>query len=230
LTQLNDSQEYQAWDAAFDAYRKASDKLLNIAKEKLIEQSKAELAVLPDDAPLTDLARVVYGKRGIDVTNNPHGMVAQIVAAIESKNADGVWNLLRNLENKASAEIFERATGIKLAKTRRDRRPQIDAWAGITPEQRAEQEAAKDAAWLTEQREKALKSAWQTLANFQVRTQRWGDGTTKTVSGQEYLKMLFANGYDEIVTSKKGAATSYYVLKGTDSAGVNSKNFNVHSF
>jgi len=222
LSHVSDTLEFKAWIDAGKERSNAQEKILALAKEKLIEQGKAELAAMPEGAPLADVARAVYRKRGIDMGDK----VPSIVAHIEAKNADGVWSILRNLNNKASAEIFERATGIKLAKTRRDRRPQIDAWAGITPEQRAEQEASRNAAWQTEQREKTLKSAWQTLANFRVRTQRWGDGAAKVVSGQEYLQMLFADGYDEIVTSKKGAATSYYVLKAGDSAGVNSKNFN----
>jgi len=222
LSHVSDTLEFKAWIDAGKERSNAQEKILALAKEKLIKQGKAELAAMPEGAPLADVARAVYRKRGIDMGDK----VPSIVAHIEAKNADGVWSILRNLDNKASAEIFERATGIKLAKTRRDRRPQIDAWAGITPEQRAEQEASRNAAWQAEQREKTLKSAWQTLANFRVRTQRWGDGAAKVVSGQEYLQMLFADGYDEIVTSKKGAATSYYVLKAGDSAGVNSKNFN----
>jgi len=220
---LNDSPEYRAWIEAGKNRSQTHDKLLDTAKAKLIEEGKAELAALPDDAPLVDVSRAIFRKRGINIGDK----VPSIVTDIEAQNADGVWSVLRNLDNKASAEIFEHATGIKLAKTQRDRRPQIDAWAGITPEQRAEKEATQDAAWRAEQREKSLKRAWQALANFQVRTQRWGDGATKVVSGQEYLQMLFSDGYDEIVTSKKGAVTSYYVLKGgSDSAGVNSKNFN----
>jgi len=198
------------------ARREAEGKIQVIAKEKRIEAGKAELAALPDDAPLADVARAVFASRGINVG----GGVPAIVQAIEANNADGVWDLLRNLDNKASAEIFERATGIKLAKTQRDRRPQIDAWAGITPQQRAEKEAAKDAAWLADERVRTVKRTFVALGRMNVRNE---DNTVS--SGHQYLLGMVAAGFDTAQSVKRGAALIYGLSNGKILSTVKNRTF-----
>jgi len=204
--------------AALTLYFNAMEKIKAIADEKLIEEGKAELAALPDNASLTDMARAVYRKYGIN--DKHHKPYAGIVASIQSKNADGVWDLLKVLRNKASAEVFERATGIKLAKTQRDRRAQIDAWASITPEQRAEKEAAKDAAWLADEREKIVKSTFVALGRMNVRNK---DNTIS--SGHEYLLGLVADGFDTAQSVKRGAALIYGLSNGKVLSAVKNRTF-----
>lgn len=205
LANVTETPEFKAHGDAISAYRAARDKMRAVAKEKLIEAGTAELSALPADAPLADVATAIFRKAGIEMGSNTP--TPQIVTAIESKDSAMAWSILRNLDNKASAAIFERATGIKLAKTQRDRRPQIDAWAGITPEQRAEKDAAKDSAWQASELEKSVKDSWGWLKNMNVR-----DGAG-TIDGQQYLLRQVAAGYNEVGTSKRGASIIYGVKK-----------------
>ncbi len=211
LSGVTETEEFQAQRKAMDAYREAMDKIQAIAKEKLIEAGKAELAALPEGAPLADVARAVFRKNGIDIGQRGEGWVARVVQQIEAKDADGLREILAGVgsdRNKASMEIFERAAGFKLAKTQKERAKQIDEWAGITTEKRAEIEAAKDAAWQARKLEEGVKDAWGWLKNMNVR-----DGAD-IVDGQQYLLRQFNDGYDEAGTSKKGAATIYGMKKG----------------
>lgn len=207
--------EFKSHGDAMGAYQAAIDKIQAIAKEKLIEAGKREFAELPVDAPIEDVARAIFKKRGL------LGSGEHVAAAIKAKNAELAWDRLRNLDNKASAEIFERTTGIKLAKTIKGRRPQIDAWASITPEKRAELEAAKDAAWQAKERESNVRDAWGWIGNMQV---RGSDGAI--FSGQQYLLQQFAEGYDEVGAFKRGAAVQYGLRKDNGTRFVKSKNFN----
>jgi len=217
LANVTETPEFKAHGDAIAAYRAAEDRMRAVAKEKLIEAGTAELAALPADAPLADVATAIFRKYGIETAaGNP----PQIVTAIEAKDAAMAWSILRNLDNKASASIFERSTGIKLAKTQRDRRQQIDAWAGITPEQRAEKDAAKDAAWQTSEIEKSVKNSWEWLKAMNVR-----DGA-EVIDGQQYLLRQAADGYNEVGTSKKGAAVTYGLKKDSALRYVKNKNFN----
>lgn len=215
LSGLRSSAGYVKWTDAGQAYREASDKIQALAKERLIEAGKAELAALPKDAPLADIGRAIFRKSGIDI-HEPPG----IVAAIEAKSADLAWSALRNLENKASAEIFERATGIKLAKTQRDRRPQIDAWAGVTPAQRADLETMRTEQREAKERESSLKWAWNGLAALSVRTL---DGNIQ--NGQDFIKGLFSQGFDQVTVNKRGAVLEYRLHDGERSTGVKNKSF-----
>ena len=217
ISGLRDEPGTAAWSAAIDSASSARDRIQAIAKERLIVAGTAEVAALPVDAPLADVAAAIFHKAGLDFgTQTP-----KIVAAIEAKDAALAWNTLGNLDNKASTEIFERATGIKLAKTQRDRRPQIDEWAGITPEQRAELDAQRTEAQNAKDREDVLKWAWDGLGALNVRSP-----DSNVQNGQELLKSLFAQGFDEVITRKHGAATGYYVRNAAGHiTSVKSKNF-----
>ena len=224
LASVTDSPGFKAQGDAMDAYRAATDKIQAIAKEKLIEAGKAELAALPDDAPLADVARAVFRKHGIDIGPRGEGWVARVAQQVEAKDADGLREILSGVgsdSNKASMEVFERATGVKLAKTQRERGRQIDEWAGITPEKRAEMNAAKDAAWLARQRESKVKDAWDALKAMNVRN----NGTGIVSDGQQYLLGQVAGGYDTVGSFKRGAATVYGLEKGTDLVFVNNRTF-----
>ncbi|KAB0579194.1 hypothetical protein F7Q92_15210 [Ideonella dechloratans] len=224
LASVTDSPGFKAQGDAMDAYRAATDKIQAVAKEKLIEAGKAELAALPEGAPLADVARAVFRKNGIDIGQRGEGWVARVVQQIEAKDADGLREILAGVgsdSNKASMEIFERATGVKLAKTQRERGRQIDEWAGITPEKRAELEAAKDAAWLARERERKVKESWDALKAMNVRN----NGTGVVSDGQQYLLGQVAGGYDTVGSFKRGAATVYGLEKGTDLVFVNNRTF-----
>ncbi len=217
LSSLREDPGFAAWSTALDAAAAARDRIQSIAKERLIAKGTSEVAALTPETPLADVAAAVFHKAGIDTGSQ----TPQIVAAIEAKDAALAWSILSNLDNKSSAEIFERATGIKLAKTQRDRRPQIDEWAGITAEKRAELEAQRSEAQEAKRRDDNLKWAWNGLTSISVRTT---DGTVS--NGQDFVKSLFEQGFGEVVARKRGAATSYYVRKGDRITGLKSKNFN----
>lgn len=221
LSGVTETEEFQAQRKAMDACREAMDKIRAIAKEKLIEAGKAELAALPEDAPLEDAARAIYRKHGIDMGQRSD-WVSRVVTAVKEKDAEALRSILAGVgsdSNKASMEIFERAAGFKLAKTQKERAKQIDEWAGITTEKRAEIEAAKDAAWQARKLEEGVKDAWGWLKNMNVR-----DGSD-IVDGQQYLLRQFNDGYDEAGTSKKGAATIYGMKKGSGLRFVNNRSF-----
>jgi hypothetical protein len=222
LSGVTETEEFRAQSKAMDAYREAMDKIQAIAKEKLIEAGKAELSALPEDAPLEDAARAIYRKHGIDMGQRSD-WVSRVVTAVKEKDAEALRSILAGVgsdSNKASMEIFERAAGFKLAKTQKERAKQIDEWAGITTEKRAEIEAAKDAAWQARKLEEGVKDAWGWLKNMNVR-----DGAD-IVDGQQYLLRQFNDGYDEAGTSKKGAATIYGMKKGSGLRFVNNRSFN----
>jgi len=204
------------WHSALNAFSEARDKIQALAKERLIEAGKAEVAALPDDAPLADMAAAIFRRAGIDTG----GKAPPIATVIEAKDVDRVWSSLSNLDNKASAEIFERATGVKLAKTQRERRRQIDAWAGISPEQRAAMDTQQTEEQEAKKRADDLKWAWNGLANINAQD---SDGIVR--NGQEFMASLFAKGFDEVVARKKGAATVYYVSNGSSLTGLKSKSF-----
>lgn len=217
LSGLSEIAGFKEQGAAIEAYRDATDRIQAIAKERLIESGNAALAGLAEDAPLADVARAVYASRGIDAG----GGVPAIAQAIEGKEVEWLWGMLRNLDNKASADIFERATGIKLAGTQRERRVQLDEWVGITPERRAEIEAERTERREREKREDSLKWAWRDLGSIHVRVH---DGSVK--NGQEFLTHLFNQGFKEAVARKRGAATAYYASNGDNVTGVRNKAFN----
>lgn len=219
LANIPETPEFKAHSEAIGAYRAAQDKMLAVAKEKLRADGIAELAALPADAPLEDVAKAIYRKHSIDVGARSD-FIANVVTGIQEKHAGMLRDILGNTGNEASQEIFERHIGMKLAKTKRDRLVQIDEWLGITPEQRAEKEAAKDAAWQASKLEESVKDSWGWLKSMNVR-----DGAG-TIDGQQYLLRQAADGYNEVGTSKKGAAVTYGLKKDNALRYVKNKSFN----
>src|SRR5258706_1472724 len=213
LRHIDDTDEFKALRAAEDAYRSAANRLQAIAKERLREAGNAELASLPPNAPIEEIAGAVYRKHGID----SEAMANQMIAAINAKNADYLRDVLGNLDNKASAELFERATGIKLAAAKKERLAQIDAWAGITPQQRADIESGKDAARAAQLLESSVRNTWEALKSMQVR------GTDGDV--QQLVLRQYAAGYTEVGAVQKGAATRYGMSNGVQLYYVQSRNF-----
>jgi len=219
LAELGDTPGVKAWHAAGTSADATRGALLSAAEESIKADGAAALAALPADAPLADVAAAIFLKRGIKMAG---GKSPQIVSAIEAKDAELAWSILKNLDNKASAEIFERATGIKLAKTQRDRSPQIDAWAGITPEQRAQQEAKEAADRKVAEREANVRGAWGALKQLSIRDSSAGT----VVDGQQYLMNQFNDGYTEINVYKVGATQAYRLRKGDHLKSAKSRVFN----
>ncbi|NYT68806.1 hypothetical protein [Pusillimonas noertemannii] len=210
LSILHDTPEYAANSAANQAYRELVDRLRAIAKEKLQEAGAAELAALPDDAPLAGAAIAIYRKHGIEVGGRSE-WIMRLVNAIDGKDADYLRRILASVgsdRNKASAEVFARSTGIKLGKTQKERARQIDEWAGISPEQRAEIQANKDAERKASRDLENVKDGWAFLNSVKVQTD------SGIVTGQKFVIDAFAEGYQEIGTSKRGAATTYGMKNG----------------
>lgn len=183
-------EEGRAWLAAGEAAETAVNRMRDIGKERLIAKGAEEVAALIKDSKLSDIAYAIFHKAGIDTSER----IPPIVTAIENKDVALAWSILSNLDNKASAKIFEHATGIKLAKTQKERRLQIDAWAGITPEKRAEMEAkARKLAENLQARQLrinemlALETLWKQLGRMRV-----SDGDT----AQDLLKSAAGKGAD----------------------------------
>ena len=163
------------------------------------------------------MARAVYRKRGIEVRE---GQVLPVVAGIEGQSAESLRSILGNLSNVASREVFERHTGIKLARTQRETLKQLDEWAGVSEEQRAEREAQKDAEFKAREIERHVRDTWRWLENMSVRDD------SGVLDGQQYLLKLVNAGSREIGTSKKGAATIYGLRTERGLQYVNNKSFN----
>lgn len=224
LSGLGETAGFADWNQALDAYQAAIKDIQAVAKERLKESGTADLAALPADAPLSDVALAVYRKHGIDMAARSDWL-DRVTGAIEAKDAEILRSILAGVgsdSNKASMEVFERATGVKLAKTQRDRAKQIDEWAGITPEQRAEIEAGKDAAWQARERARKVKDAWDMLKRMNVRN----NSTGMVSDGQQYLLAQVADGYSDVGTFKRGAATVYGLKKGGDLVFVSNRTFN----
>nr|WP_226827400.1 DUF2958 domain-containing protein [Igneacidithiobacillus copahuensis] len=83
-----------------------------------------------------DMAIAVFHKHGIKTSGN---FVPPVVEAVRNMDIGYLRSLIgHNSGNPASQEIFERMTGVKLGKTQKNRVRQLDEWAGIDHEQRAD--------------------------------------------------------------------------------------------
>lgn len=202
LPDSSDVPGYHAQSDAQEAFRAVSDKIREAIKSAIKKQGAAEFAALPPGAPIEDLAQAVYHKHGYDADLRAD-YFGRIVQAIKDKNGDflqGIFGGVGSNNNKASMEVFERATGLTLANTQKARALQIDAWAGITPEARAQIEADKDAAYAAKEAAQAVRDAWDWMGRVKI-----VDGST----GQGYLLDLVSEGKTEIHTLKKGAVPVY---------------------
>lgn len=178
-------EEGRAWLVAGESAEAAIEKIRAIGKERLIAKGAEEVAALTEDSPLPDVAAAIFHREGIAVDIGVHNM--PIVTAIENKDTDLAWSILKSIDNQASAKVFERATGIKLAKTQKERRLQIDAWVGITPEKRAEMEMkAKKLAENLQARQLrinemlALDNLWKQLGRMRYTDGRTAQDTLKS--------------------------------------------------
>ncbi|MFU1524239.1 strawberry notch C-terminal domain-containing protein [Aeromonas hydrophila] len=193
------SDAYSAYSAAKTLISQVSGDL--IAQGKVLSQVEAKSVLLSgNELSLADMAFVVFKKHAIPMVKVP-----DIALAIERRDPDWVWAILSNKNNKASAEVFERATGITLAKTKKGRQPQIDEWAGITPEQRISINAERKAAASVKQAAKDLSYAWAALLDIRLRATDEG----LVLNGQEYLLKRYSEGFDRVGSYKKGVATRY---------------------
>jgi hypothetical protein len=208
---------WHAYGEAVDALRETGDKILDYGKKQLMSAGKAKLAALPEDASIEEKADAIFMAQGIE-----GGATSKIVEAIKNKDVGTLFSVLGNTDNKASRKLFEMATGITLAKTVKGTLQQIDEWAGITVEQRAQMNEEQRAAREANLALSGLKRAWNQLEYEKVKA---GD---QTVTMQEWVKDTFAAGFKEIKTSKKGVAVTYWVHnnKGESKGFLRSKVFN----
>jgi hypothetical protein len=220
LAKVFDSDAYQARDEAMLKLRETVDSIHDLGKDRLRKAGEAELASLPEDASLEDVAKAIFRKHGIDLGEATSGRAAAIVEGIEEKNAEMLRGVLLAGNNPASNEIFEYATGIKLAKTQKQRGVQIDDWAGISEQQRADIEAAKVADREAEELAREVSSAWDELGRSSVRSEQG------IQDGQRYLMGFVDAGVREIGTAKKGAATVYGLRNNDGLISVSGKSFN----
>jgi len=206
LPNMDDVPGYRAHSDAMDAFRDLNQKISDAIKDATKKQGKADFANLPANAPIEDMAQVVYRKHGIETTGR-NDYFEKIILAIKDKDAEvlqGVFGGVGSNNNLASMEVFERATGLKLANTQKARALQIDAWADITPEARAQIEADKDAAWQAKELMEAVKDKWNYLTSFTI----YGNDHI-VLNGQQWVLDLASEGKTEIKTFKKGAVPVY---------------------
>lgn len=204
---------------AMNDYRDAQDKMRAISKAKLKEAGIAELSALSADSPWEDAAKAIYRKHGIDIGIRSE-WVDKVVTAINEKDAEMLRSILGNNDNKASIELFSHASGVKLSKTMRERLKQLDEWLGITPDQRVEKEADKDAAWQAKELASDVTRTWGWLESMKVR-----DGAD-VIDGQQFVLKKFSEGYNEVVSGKKGAVNVYGLKSANGSTSVKNKSFN----
>lgn len=116
-------------------------------------------------------------------------------AAIEQARKD-----LTNGSNQTGLRVFAKFAGITLPRSQRDQKAAIDAWAGITPEQRASSDKVKADTKASQSADKSMKSARSGAASVAMHSP---DG--KSVDGAAWVDGLIAEGYTVIV--QRGAAT-----------------------
>lgn len=183
-----------------DALNKAQDlqkEMLELSKQKLMQEGKAALEKADENTPIEEIAVAIFNKNGIDTGKG----VPNIVAYVQERDVEKIQGVIGwNSMNDASQEIFEYVTGVKLGKTQKKRIAQIDAWAGISPEQRAQIEAEKEAANTARQNVKNLTRAWERLE--QIRMRRGGNG-------QEYVLSRIQEGYTHAGSYAKAVGKQY---------------------
>ncbi len=145
------------------------------------------LELLPENGAPEDMAAAVFLKHGIEFRQIP-----PMVTAVQNRDVERVQSLIgHNSQNPASQEVFERMTGLRLGETQKVRMAQIDEWAGITPEDRAQIEAQQQAAQEREKHRADAQQAWEALAHVEAR-----DAEDRSVrSGQDILLQQVEKGY-----------------------------------
>ncbi|MBL8473822.1 MAG: hypothetical protein JNM98_18675 [Rhodocyclaceae bacterium] len=202
---LRGSGALKVWSDAMDGCEDMLKSIQDAARDATRVRAAKMYADLPPDAPIADAAKLIFQKRGILLGELPTAL-QDFLTAIAEKNVDRVWSTLLNNDNLASAEVFTRATGIALSRTMRDRRRQIDAWAGITEQQRKDIDAGRDAAAAERKVTANLDSSWQALAAIGM-----AGGSTL----QDWIKTEFTKGFTDVGTKARGAATQYGLSDGS---------------
>lgn len=217
---VNTPEFQQAGDASA-AFRAAVDKLRDLGKVRTREAGKAELAAMSADAPIEDRAAAIFRKYGYRPAPE---RIRETIGHIKGKTALGyLRDLVGNPDNKATREIFTAITGRKLPGTRRDSLVVLDEWFDVTPAQRAQMDAEKEAARLEKLVMDDLLYTWNNLKNLNVRL----DGG-RVVDGQVYVQEKFTDGLTEAIRHKRGASYQYCLTSGSSSNYV--KNARLNAF
>jgi N12 class adenine-specific DNA methylase len=183
-----------------DALNKAQDlqkEMLELSKQKLIQKGKDVLEKADENTSIEEVAVAIFNKHGIDAGNS----IPRIVEYVQNKDVEKIQGAIGwNSMNDASQEIFEYMTGVKLGKTQKKRIAQIDAWAGISQEERARVQAEKEAASTARQAIKKLTDSWERLG--QIRMQRGGNG-------QQYVLDRVNDGHTHVASYAKAVGKQY---------------------
>lgn len=163
-----------------------------------------------------------YGNERALPDKNYTEAAEQISKLIEAKSADGLFSrgLTDAKSNPAARAVFEAATGIKLPKGVKASREAIDAWAGVTPEERAKRTQDRKEALDKESAERQLPYTRRRAAAVKV-----NDDSGATTNGADYIDKLIADGYDKIV--KRGTVT---YLANSDGRGFRISNKNLTAY
>lgn len=192
----------KAMGALHDLEKTAQERLVTINKAR----GKQAIKDLPGDAPLAEYAAAVFMAEYGRITHPDQ--IERILADIEKRDVDRLQSLIgHNSQNTASQRIFERATGINLGKTQKERVRQIDAWAGISPEQRKAADSEREADRRHQQRLRDVRETWEPLSRIQVQV---ADGSI--LNAQDYVRKMVADGYTVAVAVKRGAAREYRLM------------------
>ncbi|MDA8152252.1 MAG: DUF2958 domain-containing protein, partial [Acidithiobacillus sp.] len=192
----------KAMGALHDMEKTAQERLVTVNKAR----GKQTIKDLSADAPLAEYAAAVFLAEYGRITHPDQ--IERILADIENRNVDHLQSLIgRNSQNTASQRIFERATGIKLGKTQKERVRQIDAWAEISPEQRRATDSTREADRRHQQRMRDVRDTWEPLSRIQVQV---ADGSI--LNAQDYVQKMVADGYATAVAVKRGAAREYRLM------------------
>lgn len=199
--------EFKGLDEYGDKIYEARKLIDELSRKVVIEfaaKARAKLANVPKDAPIEDYAALVFRANGIDVADGSD-MLDGFIRAIREKQANRLRGMLATgVNNKASKEVFERATGIKLGKTQKERGKQIDTYAGITPEQREAMNKQRDEDRAMSDSIKDVNNSWDALKTRLIRNT---DGDV--ISAQKWIIDKFSDGYTDVGTFKQGVATVY---------------------
>lgn len=164
----------------------------------------------PNRESLLDVAVAEYRKAHPKNPEPKRDIFEGQVDAIISKNADTLrkYNIGGAVMMPSLRATFEKATGLKLPKTRSGTERMVDEWAGVTPEQRAQKDADRTAAVKKRSAESSEKLAISRAESLQVK-----DGET-TISGKSWVDRIIGEGFTQFSSRKKGVATEYYLSNG----------------
>lgn len=208
LPDMGSTDAAKALHEASDAAREALGNILALGKQKDKELGKRALSNLEPDATPMDIAKAIFMKNGVQLgqSESPE-FLKQLLEDIENKNADRLSRTLLNGLNKASIEVFEKLTGVKLVGKQALRMAAIDQWAGVTPEERAHRNLERQESMANARIARELESSWQGLEGIKV-------GTDKgVVTAQQWVLQCLEEGYTQPVRSSKPGVAQGYVLE-----------------